>query len=243
MAIKPIILLTLPVLILVACSGTTTPTADIPTTTSLPPSSVVESPLSPPATPAPPSPEHTSPLPDPASSPIEPPSQMTDQAVAAAKTSLAEELGVTADQIEVTTIEPVEWPDASLGCPKPGKAYAQVITPGYRIVLEIDGKEYELHTDESGRAVVICERKLEKGPAAGVAYLADELGIPPEEIDVLTVEMYEWPDTSLGCPETGQAYAQVVTTGYRIILKARGEKHEVHTDKEGQIIVMCDSQP
>jgi len=51
----------------------------------------------------------------------------------------------------------VEWSDASLGCPKPGFAYAQVITPGYRIVLTAGQQQYEYHTDKS-RAVVLCER-------------------------------------------------------------------------------------
>jgi hypothetical protein len=153
---------------------------------------------------------------------------------------LADKLGLAPDDVEATAIEPVEWPDASLGCPEPGKVYAQVITPGYRIVLEVNDRQYELHTDQSGGMVVMCERKLDKGPAAAVAHLADELGIPTEEIEVLSVEMYEWPDTSLGCPQPGQAYAQVVTPGYRIILKAQGERYEVHTDEEGRITVICE---
>ena len=36
--------------------------------------------------------------------------------------------------------------------------YAQVITPGYRIVLEVDGKSYEYHADTQ-RHVVYCESK------------------------------------------------------------------------------------
>jgi hypothetical protein len=34
--------------------------------------------------------------------------------------------------------------------------YAQVITPGYRIVLEADGKTYTYHTSQSH--VVLCEK-------------------------------------------------------------------------------------
>ena len=151
-----ILAFTLLVLTLAACSGTTMPASDAQKDTSSPEPSVNESPLSPPPTPAPP--EHTSPLPDPASSPIESPSGTTDQVVAAAKAHLADELEVASDDVEAVAIEPVDWPDASLGCPEPGQMYAQVVTPGYRITLEVDGKEYELHTDKAGRAIVTCER-------------------------------------------------------------------------------------
>jgi hypothetical protein len=78
--------------------------------------------------------------------------------VTAAKARLAEELDVASNEIEVTAIETMEWSDASLGCPKPGQAYAQVITPGYRMILEVHGESYEAHTDKEGRGAVICEK-------------------------------------------------------------------------------------
>ena len=234
-----IITLSLILLTMIACDRAAAPTPTAQPADPSPDSSASESPLSPPPTPTASEPEHTSPLPDPASSPIQPPSESPDQVVVAAKQYLADELGVASDEIAAIAIEPAQWPDASLGCPEPGKAYAQVITLGYRIVLEAEQKEYELHTDQSGQAIVICQRELQRGPAAGVAYLSDELGIPTQDIEVLSVEMYEWPDTSLGCPESGKAYAQVVTTGYRLVLRAQDKKHEVHVDEDGEIVVLC----
>jgi hypothetical protein len=59
---------------------------------------------------------------------------------------LGQELGIEPDQVTLVRVENVEWPDASLGCPKPGMMYAQVITPGYRITLEAQGREYTFHT-------------------------------------------------------------------------------------------------
>lgn len=67
---------------------------------------------------------------------------------------LAQRLGLPESAITVRTVESVEWPDASLGCPRPGMMYAQVITPGYRIVLEAAGQTYEYHTSQSH--VVLC---------------------------------------------------------------------------------------
>jgi len=77
------------------------------------------------------------------------------QVVQLAKEDLARRLDLSPEAIKVVSVEAVEWPDTSLGCPKPGMMYAQVITPGYRVVLEVKGETYEYHTDE-GRSVVAC---------------------------------------------------------------------------------------
>lgn len=67
--------------------------------------------------------------------------------VEAARADLAQRLGVSTDRIEVVSVERVEWPDACLGAARTGEACAQVITPGYRVVLAVDGVEYVYHTD------------------------------------------------------------------------------------------------
>jgi hypothetical protein len=63
------------------------------------------------------------------------------------------ESGNSTDSIVITASEPVSWPDSSLGCPKPGEFYAQVITPGYRVTVQYQGETVEVHTDQSDRAV------------------------------------------------------------------------------------------
>lgn len=68
--------------------------------------------------------------------------------------------------------------------------------------------------------------------------LADWLGVSREEIKVIEVEEVEWPDTSLGCPQPGMAYAQVIVPGCRVTLDAADETYEVHTG--GQQMVVCD---
>lgn len=74
-------------------------------------------------------------------------------AAAAAQAALASELGVPASEITVVSAEQVEWSDACLGASEEGEMCAQVITPGYRIVLEAGGKQVEIHTDASGQSV------------------------------------------------------------------------------------------
>lgn len=71
--------------------------------------------------------------------------------------ALADRLGIDMSEITVVIIEAVEWSDSSLGCPAPGYAYAQVITPGYQIVLKSGGEEYNYHTDLNGNFILCGE--------------------------------------------------------------------------------------
>ena len=68
---------------------------------------------------------------------------------------LATRQGMDRSQVIVENVETVEWRDSSLGCPQPGMMYAQVITPGFRIVLELDGVRYSYHADLN-RRVTLC---------------------------------------------------------------------------------------
>lgn len=70
---------------------------------------------------------------------------------------LAEELGLAVQTaLTLTGARPVDWPDASLGCPVEGQVYAQVVTPGFSLVFEVQGQSYEVHTDREATQVVRC---------------------------------------------------------------------------------------
>jgi hypothetical protein len=64
-----------------------------------------------------------------------------------AKNDLAKRLNISIDQVHVVKIENVDWPDSSLGYPEKGMMYAQVITPGFRIILKAGDRLYEYHSD------------------------------------------------------------------------------------------------
>lgn len=72
--------------------------------------------------------------------------------------ALVRKIGVPAGQIHVQQATAVTWRDASLGCPKPGVDYLRVETPGYSILLEVNGNTYPFHTDLTNR-VVQCASK------------------------------------------------------------------------------------
>lgn len=60
---------------------------------------------------------------------------------------LAKKLQISIEKIKLSEIIPIEWPDTSLGYHEPGKIYAQVITPGYIILLTAEDEIYEYHSD------------------------------------------------------------------------------------------------
>lgn len=68
-------------------------------------------------------------------------------AVAEAIGDLARRLDVGVEEIEVLEVTRVTWPDACLEAPRPGEACAQVLTDGFKIVLSVEGRAYEYHSD------------------------------------------------------------------------------------------------
>lgn len=67
--------------------------------------------------------------------------------------TLARELGISKEQITVAEVEAQEWSNSALGCPEPGRAYLQVITPGYRVILSAQGKDFEYHTNDKSMVI------------------------------------------------------------------------------------------
>jgi hypothetical protein len=67
--------------------------------------------------------------------------------------AIAADLGVPPESVHVVSMEPRSWPDSSLGCPQPDMLYAQVVTPGYLVLVDVSGEQVEYHTDERGTVV------------------------------------------------------------------------------------------
>jgi len=78
------------------------------------------------------------------------PQMSKNKMVAAVKADLASRLGISPDLISLVRAEAVTWNDASLGCPEKGQMYAQVLTPGYQIILKYEATEYDYRTNDVG---------------------------------------------------------------------------------------------
>ncbi len=82
----------------------------------------------------------------------------SEKPLAAVLADLAGQVGTAATgDVTLVSMEATNWSDASLGCPQEGMMYAQVITPGYLMVLEADGQQYTYHTDQN-TSVTLCEQ-------------------------------------------------------------------------------------
>ncbi len=79
-----------------------------------------------------------------------------DLAIEAAFAELEVMDGPPSNEVEVSGVKTVDWPNACLGVDTPGIACAQVITPGFIVFLSGADGDYEFHTDTNGNAVFVA---------------------------------------------------------------------------------------
>ncbi len=80
---------------------------------------------------------------------------------------------------------------------------------------------------ESGESVNLSEPD-ETTVALAVDTLSRKLSVAKDDIRVVHVSSVEWPDTSLGCPQPGLHYAQVLTPGSLVLLQSNNKAYRVH---------------
>jgi uncharacterized protein len=66
---------------------------------------------------------------------------------------LAEQLGVDPSVIVYDGLDQTVWPDACLGLPEPDEMCAQVETPGYLLILTVDGVSYRFRSNLDGSEI------------------------------------------------------------------------------------------
>ena len=162
-----------------------------------------------------------------------------------ARLSLARELELGFDEVEIVSAEPQTWPDSSLGCAKPGEMAAQVITSGYAMVFKSARGNYRVHATDN--YAVVCgpatQWRNAGAPRANVplrninlqidrarADLAGKLGAAEGDIKTVGFVAAEWPDSSMDCPVESEAVTKQATKGYRVTLEYRSRAYTYHTD-------------
>ncbi|QQS43731.1 hypothetical protein IPM65_06370 [Candidatus Roizmanbacteria bacterium] len=85
---------------------------------------------------------------------------LTDEQIAVADRAIGDLLnsveGLNPSMIAVKSFETREYGSTALDCPQEGQMYAEVITPGYQIVLEAQGEEYDYRLD-TNESVIMCQ--------------------------------------------------------------------------------------
>ena len=182
-----------------------------------------------------------------------------DEIEAAARKLLANELKVGEGDLKLHGSEAKGWSDTSLGCPQEGMGYAQVLTPGHKLVFDLEGTSYAVHTNSDGSHLVICEdgtpaQQLntpaptanetvpDEIEAAARTLLANELKVDEGDLKLDGSEAKGWSDASLGCPQEGMGYAQVLTPGHKLVFDLAGTSYAVHTNSDGSHMVICEDE-
>ena len=149
---------------------------------------------------------------------------------------LSESLGVPVEDIRVAVTEAIDWPDGCLGIQKIGVMCTQAVVPGFRFVLEVEGKQYEFHTNKDMSVILpVEEPTVAAGPAEStvIKQLAANLGLQASDVSVVSSKIVEFGDACLGVAQEGVSCAQVVTPGLIIVLEADGVQYEYHTSADG----------
>lgn len=173
--------------------------------------------------------------------------------------TLSEYLNVSSSSLfadsTLLSMEEVEWSNPSLGCPKPGFYYPQVIVPGNLVSILYQKKVYPVHM--SNKRSVIClndkglvngnkkprikSKKLDDFKRESILVkirkdFQDRTGTPNNEIKIITVKSAVWANSALGCPERGKVYDENKVKGFRVVIEARGRQYTYHTDEDKETI-------
>lgn len=169
---------------------------------------------------------------------------------------VADSRGVDAGQVSVESTEAVDWSDGCLGAGLPHESCLLAITPGYRVVVQVDGEELTYHTNADATHIRPGPDNPDYGmdqpgpptddagetddPEAGAAGIHGEdiamivrqavmqqLGVDFDAIRVAEVEATEWPDACLGVPNPAEMCAQMITPGYRIVIEVESDDGEI----------------
>jgi len=156
---------------------------------------------------------------------------------------VADFLALPEDEVTLVSVESKDFGDASLGCPAPGMSYAQVITPGHLVIVEADGRRFDVRV--AGTNGRICRKPADKrvpqnsaepqrehsSPVTSQvdearADLAAQLDLPTADITVADVRSYAPGIASPGChPDCPDAGAGC---GVLIGLLYDGRRYEYH---------------
>lgn len=66
---------------------------------------------------------------------------------------ISQNLGVPVENIEITNVEQMDWPNGCLGLPEGDEACIEAITPGWLLTFNIDDQEYRYRVDATGTVI------------------------------------------------------------------------------------------
>ncbi len=90
-----------------------------------------------------------------------PPQKPTDPGVVAQQV-IGEFLSLPIAEVTLVSVAAKDFNDSSLGCPEPRMAYHQVITPGHHVIVEAEGRRFDVRV--AGNHGRICRNSKRNKP-------------------------------------------------------------------------------
>jgi hypothetical protein len=168
-----------------------------------------------------------------------------EQAEQRAREAVAQRLKIATEDIAVTQVEARTWSDSSMGCAKPGTAALTVITEGYAVSLQAQGRDYRVHV--SGNNVAVCDKAValrRETPAAPRARgldvmierarqdLAQRLGVDAATIRIAGMTPRRWTESTSGCEIPQAASSAQPVDGFDLALRHSGRIYTYRTDRQ-----------
>lgn len=145
--------------------------------------------------------------------------------------TLAARLDVDPSTIEVISVASEAWPGPGVRCGNPTTDEQEPRISGYRVRLRFESSTFDVRVAEGSAR--ICgigphtapfepgriEPALHQQVQQAKMDLSSRQHTTPDKIEVLEAVTVVWRDSSLGCPQPGMEYLQVLTKGTRIRLR------------------------
>ncbi|MBK9094967.1 MAG: hypothetical protein IPM84_19815 [Anaerolineae bacterium] len=111
---------------------------------------------------------------------VRPAAATVNPALRAAQQALANSLGKSATEITTVAVEPITWRNGCLEVEQAGAGCSEAQVSGFRIMLKVDGRTYEVRTNQDGSLVVPVppsDTVLVWHREGGIAGFCDDLSI------------------------------------------------------------------
>ena len=128
------------------------------------------------------------------------------------------------------------------------EAYRKFLTQNATVVLPADSDLFRFlqspgitpGSESDGPGAAAPGSQGSQIEVAARQHLSVKLGVDPSAL-VMTRQAttMDWSDSSLGCPEQGMSYAQVIVPGHSLAFEYQGTISEVHSNSDGSQVVSC----
>ncbi len=78
---------------------------------------------------------------------------------------------------------------------------------------------------------------------AALEQAAADTGMTPDDFEVDLAMQVTWNDGSLGCPEEGRSYIQVLTDGYWVVVTHDGDTYDYRSSMDAEFRMCGDGAP